>query len=155
MRWFITKRHLVALIGVLVAIMLLMAFTSCIPVTVRPQFDDKGLPIALPVTPTGSISADGTLTPIYDVSSEAPKETNWGAIGTVLGAIMTALLATYGINLRGAVAKAKTAIGLVANLADSQAKAETDEDVARNKALAAQMQEAAGVRDLIQKARGK
>ena len=155
MRWFITKKMLVGLIGVLVAILFLMALTSCIPVTIRPQFDDKGLPIAMPVTPTGSVSMDGTLTPIYPVSTEAPKATNWGAIGSIIGAITTALLAAYGINLRGFATKAQTALRIACDLADQNAKAETDTDVERNKMIAAQQQMVAGVQSLTQQARGK
>lgn len=155
MRWFITKKMLVAFIGVLVAILFVMALTSCIPVTIRPQFDDKGLPIALPVTPTGSVSPTGELLPIYPVSNEAPKATNWGAIGSIIGAITTALLAAYGINLRGFASKAQTALRIACDLADQNAKAETDIDVERNKIIAAQQQAAAGVMAITQKARGK
>lgn len=155
MRWFITKKHLVALIGILVAAMFLMALMGCIPVTVRPEFDDQGLPKALPVTPVGSISPTGELIPTYPVSNEAPAPTNWGAIGSVIGAITTGLLAAYGINLRGVASKAMTALQITAELADRQEEAETPEQTKRNKEIAALRQKEAGVHDLVKKVRGK
>lgn len=154
-RWFITKKMLVILIGLLIAMMFWMALTSCIPVTVRPQFDDKGKPIALPVTPTGSISPDGTLNPIYEVSAEAPRPTNWGTIGVIASVALNAFLAAYGINLRGIASKAKTALGIACDLADANAAAETDEEVQRNKNLAAAAQLKANVYQLTQSVRGK
>ena len=155
MRWFIKKSHLVWLIGILVMAILVMAFTSCIPVTVRPQFDDSGKPIALPVTPTGSISADGTIVPIYEVSHESPKPTNWAAVAGGISLVLNALLAAYGINLRGVVSKAKTALGIACNLADANATAETDEQVKRNKEIAKDLQVSVGVHDMTQEVRGK
>lgn len=123
--------------------------------TIRPQFDEENKPIAIPVTPTGSISPDGTLNPIYPVSDKSPQPTNWGAWGTAIGGILTALLAVYGINLRGAVGKAKTALQIACDLADQNAVAETDNDVERNKMIAAQRQASAGVMALTQHVRGK
>jgi hypothetical protein len=154
-RWFITKRHLVALIGLLVACMLLMLLAGCIPVTIRPQFDAENKPIALPVTPVGSVTATGELVPIYPVSNEAPKPTNWGAIGTAVGAALSGLLAVYGINLRGAFAKAKTALAVTAQLVDQVAQCDTDADVAKAKEAANVRQIALGVHQLTQQVRGK
>ena len=155
MRWFITKKHLVGLIGLLVAALIYLALTGCIPVTIRPQFDDQGLPIAIPVTPAGSVAVDGTMTPIYPVSTKAPTQTNWGAIGTVVGGVLSAFLAVYGINVRSIATRAKTALSIACELADKNAVAETDEDVARNKAVAQQKQLGAGVQALTQEVRGK
>ena len=155
MRWFITKKSLVLLIGLLVAAIFVMALTSCIPVTIRPQFDDKGLPKAIPVTPVGSVSANGTMIPIYPVSNESPTPVNWGAWGTAIGAITTALLAAYGINLRGFASKAQTALRIACDLADQNAVAETDLDVEHNKMIAHQQQASAGVVALTRKVRGK
>ena len=155
MRWFITKKMLVGLIGLLTAALFLMALYGCIPVTIRPQFDDKGLPKAIPVTPVGSVSADGTMNPIYPVSNEAPTPVNWGAWGTAIGGILSAALAVYGINLRGFASKAQTALRIACDLADQNADAETDTDVERNKRIAAQQQISAGVLMITQKARGK
>ncbi|MGL4230675.1 MAG: hypothetical protein ACRCWJ_04840, partial [Casimicrobium sp.] len=125
------KYHLYALL------FLVLALAACIPVTVRPQFDDTGLPIALPVTPVGHISPTGELTPIYPVSDKAPSNFNWAAIGTVVGAITTALAAAYGINLRGFASKAQSALKIACELADKQADA-TDPEVIRMNKLAAQ-----------------
>lgn len=155
MRWFITKKHLVFLIGILVAALIYSLLSGCIPVTVRPQFDDKGKPIAIPVTPTGSISADGTINPIYEVSNESPKPTNWAAIGTGVSVVISALLAAYGINLRRVVGKAKGALKIACDLAEANGAAETDDDVKANKRIAESLQLAAGVHDLTQKVRGK
>jgi CelD/BcsL family acetyltransferase involved in cellulose biosynthesis len=49
----------------------------------------------------------------------------------------------------------RTALRTACDLADANAVAETDEDVAAAKARAAAEQQAKGVRDLVQKIRGK
>lgn len=139
----------------LLSLLILIGLTACIPVTVRPQFDDQGLPIAMPVTPIGSITPTGELVPHYPVSKSAPSDMNWGAIGTALGAVTTALLAAYGINLRGFAGKAQSALKIACELADHNAVAETDEQVLRNKEIAAKRQKELGVLDLTKKVRGK
>jgi hypothetical protein len=53
------------------------------------------------------------------------------------------------------VGKAKTALSLVCSLADAQEATSDPEVLQRNKRVAAQMQEAAGVRNLIKRVRGK
>jgi len=148
-------RGAIAVAALLLAAAIAIALSSCIPVTIRPQFDAKGLPKAIPVTPVGSVSSSGELLPIYPVSNEAPTPTNWGAWGAAIGAITTALLAAYGINLRGFASKAQAALRIACDLADQNAKAETDTDVERNKMIASQQQMAAGVQALTQKVRGK
>lgn len=151
-------RGVIAVAALLLAAAIAIALSSCIPVTIRPQFDAKGLPKAIPVTPVGSVSPSGELLPIYPVSNEAPTPTNWGAWGAwgaAVGAITTALLAAYGINLRGFASKAQTALRIACDLADQNAIAETDQDVERNKMSASQQQIAAGVQALTQKVRGK
>ncbi len=155
MRWFITKKMLVGLIGLLVAAIFYMALTGCIPVTIRPQFDDTGKPIAIPVTPTGSIKPDGTLVPIYPVSDKSPQPTNWVGIVTGITSVLTAVLAVYGINLRGALGKMTAVARINSELADDNANAETDEDVARNKQRAFQKQLQANVHKQTQIVRGK
>lgn len=132
---------------------------GCIPVTIRPEFDDAGKPKAVPVTVAGSQDlATGEFHPLYPVSDQAPTPPApfpWETILQVaLGVLGVGGLGGAGVAMR-AVGKARTAISLVANLADAQAAAETDDEVAANKRLAAQMQQAAGVRSLIQAARGK
>ncbi len=140
---------------VVVTLLLALVIVGCIPVTIRPQFDDENKPIAIPVTPTGSVSMDGTLTPIYPVSDKSPQPTNWaGIIATVTG-ILSAVLAAYGINVRAGLNKAVTAVRIASDLADANARAETDADVERNKMIAFQQQMQTGVRELTQKARGK
>lgn len=155
MRWFITKKMLVGLIGLLVAAMFIMALYGCIPVTVRPQFDSNGKPIALPVTPTGSVSPDGTIVPIYEVSDQAPKPFNTAAVVAGISGFLNLLLAVYGINLRGVVSRTSTALGIACNLADGNAQAETDEEVERNKRAAFAAQIKANVHQITQAARGK
>jgi len=151
----ITKKWLVVITAILFSALVAVAASGCIPVTVRPQFDDKGLPVALPVTPVGSISPEGVFAPVYPVSSEPPTPPkDWGPL------LEQGLTLALGLLVGGGAAmpvirKLRLAVGQVANLADAQASAETDEDVARNKLLAKQMQEAAGIRNIIQKARGK
>ena len=69
MRWYITKKALVLLIGLLVAAIFVMALTSCIPVTIRPERDSKGLPKAIPVTLVGAQDLKtGAFIPAYPVS---------------------------------------------------------------------------------------
>jgi hypothetical protein len=140
---------------VVVALLLAVVLVGCIPGTIRPQFDDENKPIAIPVTPTGSISPDGTLTPIYPVSSKSPQPTNWAAIGIGISAVLNAVLMAYGINLRGALGKAVTVARIGMELADANAAAETDEDVRRNKEAALQKQRQANVHKLTQELRGK
>lgn len=158
MKWFITKKHLVALIGILVAAILLLLLNGCIPVTIRPERDRQNLPIAIPVTAIGSVSPDGTLNPIYPVSTETPSpppSIPWGTIMTLaLGAATVGTGGWAAIAVRVA-AKAKTALQIACQLADNNARAETDADVEANKLAAIQAQEVAGVRSLTQKARGK
>jgi len=156
MRWFITKKHLVAFIGLLVALLLLMAFTSCIPVTMHNERDAQGKPIPLAFTPAGGQDLKtGEFKPTYPVSDQPPAPpTDWWPMAQQV------LLTLLGVAAGGGAAvpmirRARTAISLVANLADAQEQAFTPEAVEANKKLAAQMQEAAGVRGLIQKVRGK
>lgn len=158
MRWFITKKHLVCLIGVLIAVILIILMNGCIPVTVRPQFDAEGLPVALPVTPVGSVNADGAMVPVYPVSNDAPTpvpSVPWGDLLNVALGVLGVAGGGYGLVLSRVLTKAKTALSITAQLADANAAAETDAEVDKNKQLAAQLQMAAGVRDLIQRVRGK
>lgn len=140
----------------LLLLMPALMLVGCIPVTIRPEFDDSGLPKAIPVTPIGAQDlATGAFIPAYPVSSQAPKPPKdwWPMIEMGLSILLG--LAVGGGAAVPVIRKARTAIGLVANLADANASADTDADVERNKALAAQMQEAAGVRSLIQSVRNK
>lgn len=159
MRWFITKRHLVALIGLLVAAMLAMAITGCIPVTIRPEFDDRGDPKAIPVTVAGAQDlATGVFHPVYPVSEQAPTPPApfpWETILQVaLGVLGVGSVGGAGVAVR-VIGKLRTAVRISSDLADAQARAETDEDVERNKMIARHQQEQAGVRSMTQKARGK
>ncbi len=155
MRWFITKKMPVGLIEPLIATMFLMALSPCIPVTIRPQFDDAGKPIAIPVTPIGSISPDGTLNPIYPVSDKSPRPTNWSGIVAGITGVLSVVFAAYGINLRGALGKMMTVARISSELADANAVAETDEQVERNKSIAFQKQLQANVHKQTQTVRGK
>jgi hypothetical protein len=157
-RWYITKTHLVALIGILVACIILLALTGCIPVTVRPEFDDKGLPIALPVTPAGAVSPEGVFTPVYPVSVDAPPQPQpfpWGDILNIGLGLLGVAGGGYGLVAAKLAGKAKDALRIACSLADANANAETDLDVERNKMIAAQQQAAAGVAALTQAVRGK
>ncbi len=137
------------------SVLLFLALVACIPVTVRPQFDDQGLPIALPVTPTGHISPTGELKPIYPVSAKAPTGFDWGTVGTVIGAVTTALLAAYGIKVKGFASKAVSALKIASDLADKQEATNDPETLRANKLAAMERQRAAGVLELTQKTRGK
>ena len=133
--------------------------SGCIPVTIRPEFDDHGLPKALPVAPVGNQDlATGDFHPPFPVSQDPPSPPPsfpWETILQVaLGVLGVGGLGGAGIAVRG-LSKARTAIRIVADLADANANAETDADVVRNKMIAAQLQEQAGVRTMTQKARGK
>jgi len=157
-RWYITKTHLVALIGILVACIILLALTGCIPVTVRPEFDDKGAPVAIPVTPAGSVSSDGVFTPVYTVSDSAPHKPQpfpWGDILNIGLGLLGVAGGGYGLVAAKIASKAKTALRIACDLAEENADAETEDQVRFNKELARKQQEAFGVRDITQKARGK
>jgi hypothetical protein len=151
----VSKRKWLALCALLMAGAIAIFLSSCIPVTIRPQFDSDGKPKAIPVTPVGSISPTGELLPIYPVSDEAPTPTNWAGIAATVTTILTAVLAVYGINLRGALGKMTTAAKIGFDLADANAAAETDEDVNVNKRAAEAFQIKNGVHGLTQKLRGK
>lgn len=138
---------------------LALAIAGCIPVTIRPEFDDAGKPKATPVTIAGTQDLQtGEFHPLYPVSDETPTPPApfpWEAILQIaLGVLGVGGLGGAGVAMR-AVGKTRTALSMVCNLVDAQASAETDADVAKNKLLAQQMQEAAGVRTLIQSVRGK
>lgn len=134
-----------------------------IPVTVHAEADDAGMPIPLAVTPVGTtVPAEGggsEQVPVYPTSSQPPKPpppaTDW------LGLILQIGGAAVGVGGLGWAARAVTVAGkarkalrLVAGLADQLADAPDEAAVARAKAQAAAEQEAAGVRDLIQRERG-
>lgn len=138
-----------------VPLLLALGLAGCIPVTIRPQFDDENKPIAIPVTPTGSISADGTLTPIYPVSTKSPQPTNWAGIVATVTGILSAILAAYGINTRYLLGKTSAGLRIACDLADANANAETDQDVERNKMIAFQQQLQTGSHKITQQARGK
>jgi hypothetical protein len=132
---------------------------ACIPVTIRPEFDDKGLPKAIPVTNVGSQDLEtGIFHPAFPVSSEPPAppaKVPWEAFLQIALTIAgVGGLGGAGVAMRVA-SKAKTAIKLVAELADAQEATSDPETLVKNKRLSAQMQEAAGVKALIKKVRGK
>lgn len=155
-RWFITKNHLVWLIAVLVAALLWSLLQGCIPVTIRPEFDAQGKPKAIPVTPVGGQDpATGRFQPIYDVSDESPAPpTDWWPMIEKGAFVLLGLLTGTGGGMV-LVRRAKTALKIACELADRNADAETDEQVAENKRLAVSQQIKAGVHDLTQKVRGK
>jgi hypothetical protein len=74
---------------------------------------------------------------------------------TGITSVLTAVLAVYGINLRGALGKMTAVARINSELADDNANAETDEDVARNKQRAFQKQLQANVHKQTQIVRGK
>lgn len=159
MRWYITKKALVLLIGLLVAAIFVMALTSCIPVTIRPEVDDAGKPKAVPVTVAGSQDlATGEFHPLYAVSDQAPSPPAtfpWETLLQVaLGVLGVGGLGGAGVAMR-VVGKARTALQIACDLADQNANADTDLQVERNKMIASQRQAAAGVLAMTQKARGK
>ena len=138
--------------------LLTLALSGCIPVTIRPEFDDAGLPKAIPVTAVGSQDETGRFHPVYPVSKQAPTPPEpfpWESILQVaLGALGITGLGGAGVALRVA-GRAKTALGIVCQLADANARADTDLQVEQNKMIAQHQQESAGVRVMTQKARRK
>jgi hypothetical protein len=137
-----------------------MALAGCIriPVTVHPESDDKGLPVALPVTPAGSVSQEGVFTPVYPVSVDAPKPPApfpWGDILNIGLAALGVAGGGYGLLAAKVAGKAKSALAIACSLADRVSQAETDDDVAKAKDDARIAQIAAGVHDLTKQVRGK
>ena len=157
MRWFITKKMLVLLIGALVAAMFIMALTSCIPVTIRPEFDDAGLPKAIPVAPVGSQDGAGVFHPPFAVSSEAPTPPQPFPWDTILQVGVALLTGAGGAGLLAGrvVGRVKTALSIACQLADDTATAETDEQVRLAKQLAESKQIRAGVHELTAQVRKK
>ena len=156
MNYYITKKTLVLLIGVLVAIIFWLTATGCIPVTIRPEFDDSGKPKATPVTLVGSQDlTTGQFLPIYPVSDEAPQPPKdwWPMVESVLMIGLGLLTGTGGGMVL--VRRAKTALKIASELADANAEADTEDQVAQNKKIAQAKQEAAGVHALTQSVRLK
>jgi len=154
-RWYITKTHLVALIGILVACIILLALSGCSLVTVSSGCDDKGLHIALPVTPAVSVSTEGVYTPVYPVSDNPPAPPkDWSGLLEQIATLGLGLLLGGGAAVP-LVSRAKTALKIACNLAERVGNAETDEEVKAAKQLAEAQQIAAGVHALTQKVRGK
>lgn len=139
-------------------ISMLALLAACIPVTIRPEFDDAGLPKAIPVAPVGAQDAAGVFHPPFPVSEKAPSPPSGFPWETILQIGMCVMgvggLGGAGVAMRLA-GRAKTALSLVCSLADAQEATSDPEALSRNKQMAAQMQEAAGVRNLIKKVRGK
>lgn len=133
-----------------------MILCGCIPVTIRPEFDDKGKPIAIPVTPVGSQDmTTGQFKPIYPVSNESPTPpTDWWPLAEKGLMVVLGLLTGTGAGVV-MVRRAKTALKIACDLADANAEAETDEEVQKNKGIAEARQLKAGVQTLTQKVRGK
>lgn len=143
-------------------IVIALCLVGCIPVTVRPERDAENRPIALPVTPTGTVQhADGSadlLVPAYPVSDQPPSpppEFPWSDL------LQVALIALGVGGPAAAVLKARqagraiTALKMATGLVDQVAAAETDADVASILKAAGAEQDKAGVRQIIQRARGK
>jgi hypothetical protein len=143
--------------AILLSIILILS-VSCIPVTIRPEFDDAGLPKAIPVAPVGSQDSAGMFHPPFPVSEKSPTPPPsfpWETILQVgLGVLGVGGLSGAGVAMR-TVGRAKTALSLVCSLADAQEATSDPEALKRNKMLAAQAQEAAGVRSLINHVRKK
>lgn len=122
-------------------------------------------PILVAAVGTQSTDAAGVTThnanlPQPDPAKFPPAQSTtagWGAMGNVLLAAVSALAGGGGaaVWLMPLLGKLRKALSITATLADANADATTDAQVAVNKHNATMAQEAAGVRDLTQKARGK
>ena len=139
--------------------LLALSLWGCIPVTIRPQFDDDGLPKATPVTIVGAQDlTTGKFVPAFPVSDEPPTPPGpfpWESILQVaLGVLGVGGLGGAGVALRVA-GRAKTALAIVCQLADANARADTDLQVEQNKMIAQHQQESAGVHVLTQRVREK
>ncbi len=140
-----------------------LALAGCgfaIPVRVVPTDE----PIL--VAPVGTMSLDDAITilngnlPQPDPAKFPPPKVvtaGWGLLGQALLAAVAALTGGGGLAavLLPLLGKAKVALSIASSLADANAAANTDAEVATNKRHAAMAQEAAGVRKLTQKVRGK
>lgn len=143
----------------LLSLLLAVILAGCIPVTVRPERDQQGLPIAIPVTPTGTVTPEGELVPAYPVSDDPPAPpADWAAIIQQVIIAGISLLVGGGVGRVAAaplINRLKAGVRIACDLADANASADTDEDVARNKRVAADLQRRAGVQALTQQLRGK
>lgn len=148
------------------ATLALFFLTGCfrVPVTVHAEADDAGKPIPLAVTPVGTtVPTEGggsQQVPVYETSEQAPKPppppTDWLGLALQIGGAAFGV-GGVGLAMRGAAiaGRARTAVRLVSALVDQVAPMADPTEVAKAKANAAQAQEAAGVRELIQRERGK
>lgn len=121
----------------------------------HPEFDDAGLPKAIPVTPVGSQDDTGRYHPIYSVSSSPPQDNGFPwekTLQIALGVLGVGGLGGAGVAMRFA-SRAKTALGIACRLADDNAVAETDDQVRLAKSLAEARQIREGVHAMTQKAR--
>lgn len=145
----------------LVIVLVLLVGCFRIPVEVHPEFDDQGLPKAIPVAPVGAVAQDGTLTPPFPVSGEASQPNppfNWASLIDIALMVLGATGvggAAFGVRAISVATKAKTALKIAADLADKNAAAETDEQVAANKQEAQMKQILAGVLAITNQVRGK
>jgi hypothetical protein len=97
--------------------------------------------------------------PIVEMIQPALKAaagaTGFGGALEIAGGIGTLVMGAFAGKKALEANKSKKAVRLVADLADKFADAETDEEVEEAKKAAATDQERAGVRDLIDRARGR
>lgn len=147
----------------------LTVFTACqalrIPVEVHPAYSDAGTPLPLPVAPepmTVTAQGDGSTTSYrIELADDAtpvppaPPGINWEAVFQVVLGVAGVAGGGYGLMAARIAGKARTALRIVADLADANADAADDVQVTRNKDIAKEQQEAAGVRHLVQEVRGK
>jgi hypothetical protein len=138
------------------ALWIALYLCACVPVTIRPERDADGLPVATPVTVVGSITPEGVLVPVYPVSNRAPSpppSVPWETIlQVVLGAAGVAG-GGWGLVASRLAAKAKTALQITCDLADRNAETNDPLEIERNKMIAQHQQEAMGVRGIVQAVR--
>ncbi len=144
----------------LVVCLLLSGCAFAIPVRAVPTDE----PIL--VAPVGTMTLDDAITilngnlPQPDPAKFPPAKNvtaGWPMLGNLLLAAVGALTGGGGIMavVLPMLRKSKVALSIASSLADANAAANTDAEVATNKRNAAMAQEAAGVRKLTQRARGK
>lgn len=126
---------------------------------IEPRKDASGKPIPVPVAQTEPppVLPLPEFAPVTATPAPIPRPVgvDWVAILATLGGIVGAAGAGWGGLASLAARKLHTALEVTAAHADRMEEAETDEDVARAKVTAQVEQEVKGVRQVIQRARGK
>jgi hypothetical protein len=125
-----------------------------VPVEVRPRETESGKPIPIPVAQTQP-PPEQPRSDFADVGAAPAPGFDWNLLITALLGVGTVAGGGWAMVASRGAGVLRAAVQAAAMHADRMEHAESLEEVAKMKALSAQEQERAGVRKIIQRARGK